>query len=251
MAFPDHVFEIASGLASVAFGWAGSAVGTSKRGRLALFAGAYLCLAVACFLLSEATGVNRVSRLLIATLATMLLVVAVLPAIRHFLQEEDAPPLPSSRTAQTTTHPPATATDLRVERLIERDALQRDMIASGEIPRRDPVREHVESLIFDGAALAAPRREPPLDLERFAEVAYEAARRWSNETSMQPVKLVRISDTQMGLTRGPVAALFTRKGDRVDVEIGSLDHQAPYGTVLLAERDATEIGKTIGTRMRA
>ncbi len=242
-------WELISVLSSVALGWAGTAVGTGKVGRLLLWAGAYACVLAACFLFSEATSVNRTARLLIAVLVTALLIVAAWPFAWRFLREDSHKPGTAHRSRDPQTRPSA-STDLRIQRVVERDAEQmREIIATGNVPPPDPMREHVRELL-DESALDA-RRPPGIDLERFAEIARDVANRWSNASSTQPVRIIYGTATQISLRRGPVAATFAQNGDRIEVTIGSLDYQTAYKTVSLTENDAKEIGKELGERMRA
>lgn len=190
-------------------------------------------------------------------LVTCLIVALVWSPTRRFLRADRAgglgPAAPLSGSSETQRQAPSVNPRIEraVKRAIEQDAQQlRDAIATGQFPSRDPVREHVEALL-DESALMPPRGSRIVDLEQFATIAHGAARRWSNETATQPVRIIYGSNSQFGLNRGPVAATLTQNGDRVDVEIGSVDHRTPYRTVPITERDAEEIGKEIGMRMRA
>ncbi len=90
-----------------------------------------------------------------------------------------------------------------------------------------------------------------MNLEQFTRIVFDEARRWSNETPSQPVKMHYDSQTRFALSRGPIGAVLTQNGDSVDVEVGTLDHRTPYKTVPLTGRDAEAIGQEIGAKMRA
>jgi hypothetical protein len=261
MQLPGHAavrWDLIFAVIAIALGFVSTAIGPNRVGRVLLWAGAYGFVLVAYFIYTAATDMNLLQKVAIALVFTCAIGAVAWSPVRRFLREEQAGtlippaiPLPGS----PATHHPAHSTNPLIEhaikRAIEQDAERlREAIATGHIPPPDPMREHAQALL-DESALMPPRGPRIIDLERFTTIAYGVARRWSNETPTQPVRIVYGTDTQFGLSRGPVAATLTQNGDRVDVELGSLDHRAPYKTVPITERDAEEIGKEIGMRMRA
>jgi hypothetical protein len=241
---------------SIGLSLVSAAIGPNRVGRLCLLAGAYVSAVFAYYVYTAGSGVDPAWRIAVAFLATCLFVIVAWKPARRFLQEENVKPATAERSAveqPTRRDAPAEPAppDPRIGWAIERQAeeMQR-ILTTGIVPEPDPAREHVKQLLAE-SALMPPNRPLSIDLERFATIAHRTARRWSNETASQPVRMLYGTETQFGLSRGPVAATLTRNGDRVDVEVGSLDYQTPYKTVPLTEHAAEEIGKEIGQKMRA
>jgi hypothetical protein len=257
---PEHAaarWDYVLGVIGIALTCVAAATGSNRVGRVWLWAAAYAFMIVAFFTYAAATDMSLLQKVAIALVFTCIVVALAWSPVRRFLLEgRDDPRVSKAAPSKgPENRRPASPTNARIEQAIKReidgDAERlRQAIATGQIPPIDPMREHVQALL-DESAVTPPARPAIIDMERFAMLAHGAACRWSNETPTQRVRIVYGTDTQFGLSRGPVAATLTRNGDRVDVEIGSLDHRTPYKTVPLTERDAEQIGKEIGMRMRA